>query len=58
MTEKQKTRKESALVRLEVQLKSGVKTGKTQNGLSVKVQLTDRDKDRIRKEILTLKQRV
>jgi hypothetical protein len=51
MTKKQRERREKALERLTLQLKSGVKTAKKS---SEKVPLTDKDKTRIEKDIQVL----
>ena len=50
-------RRKNALIRLEAQLKSGVKS-KMINGISQTVDLTDKDTVRIKKEILILKLRI
>lgn len=55
-TLEQKARKENNIVRLEEQLKSGVKTEK--KTVNTKIQLTESDIKRIKKEIETLKSRV
>ena len=52
-------RREGALARLEAQLKSGKKPEKNDGKeTSKKVELTDKDKTRINKEITILKERV
>ena len=52
-------RREGALARLEAQLKSGKKPEKVDGKeTGKKVELTDKDKTRIQKEITTLKERV
>lgn len=56
MTVKQRSRKVSSLVRLEGQLKSGVKTMK--GHMTATEPLTEKDVKRINTEILTLKNKL
>lgn len=55
MTKKQEIRKQSALSRLQTQLSSGVKVAKNSSTL---VELSDSDKARINREIVSLKSKL